>query len=427
MKKNPRILLLVGGLLIVLILLAVFFRSNGKRFDWGESYNEDSAEPYGTEVVYKMLERYFPSYELKTLRDSIKGELPLEPAAGNYVFVGEALFMDSLDLRNLLDFVSEGNTAFISSKTVPFDLMFHLYYDECEDAYWDDYYRFYDTVAYLNLRHPELRADSAYQYQFLDQNHTAEYAWSYIEDYYFCELEEGLVPLGYINDSLANFARRKMGDGYFYLHTTPLVFSNIQLLDEQGQDYAEAILSHLQEGDIYWDAYSRVPEWMGRRRNRGEYYSGNRTLSSDSPLQYILGQPPLAWAWYLLLAMGLLYLIFRAKRKQRIIPVLEPNKNTSLEFITTIGRLYFLQNNHRKLALQQMKLFLGHIRDHYFLNTRELDAAFTEKLVQKSQVNPALIDKILLLYKNIKSSSFVSENTLMEFHQRLDEFYRNSK
>jgi hypothetical protein len=428
MNLNKRILYISAGLLLVLILLAVIFRSSsGKRIDWRETYVEDSREPYGTEVIYNLLENYFPQQEFTTLRDSIKGKLPNESESGNYVFIGEAMFMDSSDLRTLLNFVTAGNTALISCKTIPFDLMFHLYYDECEDAYWEDFYQMVDTVAYLNFQHPSLRADSAYQYQFFRNGTPTAYEWGYIEDYYFCGREEGLVPIGYMNDSLANFARRKMGEGYFYLHTQPLVFSNIQLLDKQGQDYIAGVLSHLQEGDIYWDAYSRVPEWLGRRRNQDQYYGGNRSLSSESPLQYILGQPPLAWAWYLLLGMGLLYLIFRAKRKQRMIPVLESNKNTSLEFIATIGRLYFIQNNHRKLALQQMKLFLGNIRERYFMNTRELDATFVEKLAHKAEVNPESIDRILLLYKNIKSSSFVSENTLVDFHQLLDDFYRNSK
>jgi hypothetical protein len=427
MKLSKRILVLGLCFLAILLLLALFFSKGRSRIDWRENYKEDSREPYGLNVVKGLLNDYFINGELIIIEDSIKGTLPTTADVGNYIFIGEALYMDSTDLRYLLDFVKAGNTAFIASKTIPFDLMFHIYYEECPEAYWDDYYSFADTLVHLNFRHPGLQTDTAYKYQYLVNHQVKPYYWTYIEDDFFCELENGLLPIGYVNDSLVNFARRKMGDGYFYLHTIPLAFTNMQLLDDQGLAYVSSAFSHLQQGDIYWDNYSRVPEWLGRRRNQGQYYSGNRSLSSDSPLQYILGQPPLAWAWYLLLALGLLYLLFRAKRKQRMIPVVEPNTNTSLEFITTIGRLYFLQGSHKKLALQQMKFFLVFIRDHYFLNTRELDSEFIERLATKSETNPELINKILLLYKNIESSSFVSENTLMEFHQLLDEFYRNCK
>jgi hypothetical protein len=427
MSNSKRITIAGAAFLGILVLLVLLFRSGQEKIDWRELYTEDNRQPYGTHVVFELLKSYFPGRQVRMLKDSLRGELPQQSENSSYLFVGEALYMDSLDLRDLLHFVEAGNTAFISSKTIPFDLMFHVYYDECEGAYWEDYDSYVDTIAYMSFEHPALKRDKGYSYQYLYNNEVKAYSWSYISSYYFCGMEAGLTPIGNLNDTLVNFVRRKMGEGYIYLHTNPIVFSNIQLLDKQGLSYVNGLLSHLPEGDVYWDAYSRVPEWLGRRRNDDYNYGYNRSLSSDSPLQYILSQPPLAWAWYLLLLTGLLYLIFRAKRKQRVIPVLEPNTNTSMEFITTIGRLYFLQNNHKRLAIQQMKLWLAYLREHYLLNTRELDGEFVEKLVAKSETQKALVEQILLLHKNIENSSFVSENTLMEFHQRLDEFYKSCK
>ena len=127
------------------------------------------------------------------------------------------------------------------------------------------------------------------------------------------------------------------------------------------------------------------------------------------------------------LILGLLYLIFRAKRKQRIIPVIAPNTNSSMEFISTIGSLYFLQNDHKKLCIQKMKLFLAYLRERYFLSTKDLDDSFIEKVVAKSEIPKEVVQKILLYYKNIESSSFVSEKTLIEFHLEMDKFYKNCK
>lgn len=427
MFRRKNIIFYALALLAAIALLAYLFGSRSPQVDWRESYKPDSRGPYGTKVIFELLQGYFPGEPLTVLEDSIKGQLPNEMESASYIFIGEALFMDSADLKTLLAFVEAGNQAFISSKTIPFDLMFHLYYEECEEAYWDDYSSFADTVARLNFDHPSLQKKGGFTYKYLDRYQVAPYSWSYIAPYYFCGLEEGLVSIGTLNDSLSIFARVPYGEGYFYLHTVPLAFTNIQLLDEAGLEYANRTFSHLHAGPAYWDDYSRVPEWMGRRRNERQYYNASRQLSSESPLQYILGQPPLAWGWYLLLALGLLYMAFRARRRQRIIPVLEPNTNTSLEFLSTIGRLYFLQNNHRQLALQQIKLWQGHLREHYFLQTREMDKAFVEKLANKSEIPEDAINKILLLCRNIQSSNFVSENTLIEFHRLLDDFYKNSK
>ena len=204
-----------------------------------------------------------------------------------------------------------------------------------------------------------------------------------------------------------------------------LLFSNIQLIDEEHLAYADRVFSYLNEGPIYWDDYSRASEFVARHYNRNNPF--NKTLSSESPLQYILSQPPLAWAWYLLLGLGFLYLIFRGKRKQRIIPVLEENKNTSLEFLSTIGRLYFLRNNHKELAIQKMKLYLAFIRERYHIQTKALDAAFIKRLAVKSEIQEEKIDQLLMLSKNIHNSNYVSEVTLIDFHNKIDHFYKNCK
>ena len=427
MLKRKYILVLILAVVVATATIMVLFRDSPRRFDWRETYDEESRQPYGTYVIYELLQGLFPDASVEVLRDSLRGVLPEQDEGANYLFVGQALYMDSTDVRALLRFVESGNLAFISSKTIPYDLMFHLYYEECDEIYWEDYTILYDTAVQLNFEHAALRADTGYSLEYLSRQEAMPYSWSYIEPFYFCEKENGLVPIGMMNDSLANFARVRYGQGFFYLHTTPLAFSNIQLLDERGLEYVNRAFSHLQAGPIYWDRYSRAPEWIGRRMNNRNNYLANRELSKESPLQYILSQPPLAWAWYTLLSLGLLFLAFRAKRKQRIIPVLDPNTNTSLAFLSTIGRLYFIQNNHKKLALQQMKLFRSFLWERYFIQSRDLDKGFVERLSHKSEIPEETIEKIILLYKNIRNSSFVSENTLIDFHRLLDGFYKHCK
>jgi hypothetical protein len=125
--------------------------------------------------------------------------------------------------------------------------------------------------------------------------------------------------------------------------------------------------------------------------------------------------------------MALLYLIFRAKRRQRVIPVLEKNANTSLEFIGTIGRLFFINNNHRQLAAQKMRLFLIFVRERYHLPTKELNEQFTKGLAVRSNVPEEHILKILNLNRNIDNSGFLSEDTLVDFHRLMERFYRQCK
>lgn len=426
MNRKP--LFIGAAILLLLALLALLFRTNRRAIDWRETYDENSKGPYGAYVIHEMLKTYHAGFQFKTLADSLKGQLPLnseQPA--NYVFIGEALYLDSADVQNLLDFVSAGHTAFVSSRTIPYDLMFHLYYDECNDFYWDDYSDLVDTSVRLNFNHSEIKVDTGFVYRYIKRHKERPYRWQFIESYFFCEDEFSLVELGRMDAEHINFARVKYGNGFFYLHTVPLAFSNISMLEKQSLEYANRVFSHLKAGDIYWDRYSRISEMVGRRRNQSRNGGDERRLSAQSPLQYILSQPPLAWAWYLLLIGALLYLVFRAKRRQRIVPVVERNANTSLEFLSTIGRLYFLQNNHRRLCLQKTRLFQAYVRERYHLHFREMDERFISELCAVSETPEAVVRKIIVMCQNIKSSNFVSENTLIDFHLAMDQFYQNCK
>ena len=71
--------------------------------------------------------------------------------------------------------------------------------------------------------------------------------------------------------------------------------------------------------------------------------------------------------------------------------------------------------------------FLSFIRDKYNISTSTLDDEFRQKLTAKSEISLTLIDQILGLHRNISTSSFVSEQTLIDFHLLVDEFYKNCK
>lgn len=425
--KRP---LIIFGIAFVLILVAFFLmKGAAPKFDWSEHYREGSKDPYGTYVVYNLLENYFPAHDLKDIKKSVFDDLPSGDSISNanYVFVGEGLYMDTADVNQLLSFVEMGNTAFISSKTVPYDLMFYVYYEECNDYFWDDYTFYQDTIGSFTLLHNKLKTEQPLDFKYIKKDKAGEYNWHFIDTVFFCDQEYGFIKLGTFNDGYVNFAKIKYGNGYFYFHTNPIAFSNIQLLDQVGLNYANKVFAHLDEGPLFWDSYSRVQESVSRRRNQIQNYSAERELATEGPLSYILGEQALKWAWYLLLATAFLYLLFRAKRNQRIIPVYEGNKNTSLEFISTIGSLYFLQNDHKKLCVQKMKLFLNYVRERYSIPTKEINAVFVNKLHAKSEVSTEHLNKIFEFYKNIKESNFISDNTLGDFHAALDTFYQTRK
>ncbi len=426
-KQN---ILILGAVVAVLfLLLYLYFGRNEDRLSWKEDYEEENRDPYGTNVFFRLLTELDSEHDVVVLKDSLNGQFSQhETPKASYVFVGGGMFMTERDRDALLDFVKEGNSAFIACNVIPHDLMFYLYLEECGNTPWSGYHYSYDTIAALNLDHPDLVMSDTPKYQYVRNYLPERYPWKYMGSEYFCVIDTQRTILGYMvtDSTYVNFARIRHGEGYFFLHTTPLAFSNYHLIRKQALEYAQRVFSHLPEGRIYWDEYSRVPESVTRlanRRSSGGFPESNH----QSPLKYILSQPALAWAWYLLLGTGVLYLLFRAKRRQSIVPVMEPNTNTSLEFVQTIGQLYFLQNKHQKLALQKIRYFNGYVRDRYSLSYREGDDHFFGRLANRSEVPEELIREIYQTQESIKKAYAISTTKLIEFHHMMDKFYKQCK
>jgi hypothetical protein len=363
------------------------------------------------------------------MKGALAKELPADSTAqkGTYIFVGGGMYLDSVDTRHLMDFVEMGNTALIISKTIPFDLMNYIYYKECEDSPWDDYQSHPDTFNYLHLVSPgNTTAPKAF---LAVQNQPESYAWSYIPEYTFCNYLPQKA-LGYQNDSLINFAVFPHGKGRFLLHTTPIAFTNYHLLQPEFQQYAAAVLSHIPEGPIWWDAFSRVPESVARRRNN----RNANELPEEHALTYILKQEPLAWAWYLLIGLSVLYLLFRTLRRQRPIPVLAKNENSSFEFINTIAHLHFRQKNYKGISMQAMKLFLSQIREKYGLSIGldsrsalpKIDDSLYQKVAARSEVPEQYLKDIIEQYSAIARFE-PTEQHMVDFYLAMEDFWKRAK
>lgn len=428
MEKN-RIWLWIGFLVVVLAMALLFFWPRKQGLNWFESYRPDSEQPYGTKVIHELLKDHAGNDRFFVVKDSLKDALgKWEGQPANYVFIGPGMWLDSLEEEQMLDFTEKGNTLFLSTNDLPIGLIRRLLPDDCVDTSgFDPNSIFGDSAVVAAFDNPSWK-ETSLPLSFFTPEGPSYYDWSYLDSMLFCSsFIESTQLLGALNGGAINYIRIPYGKGAVLLHTTPLAFTNFFLKKEDGLDYADKAFAYLNEGPVLWDRYSdydsaSLRNW-GRRPPRT-----TRTLNSESPLQYILSQPPLAWAWYIGLGMALLYLLFRAKRRQRIIPILEPNTNTSMEFVATIGQLYFQQNNHRKLAIQKWRLFLAYIRDRYHLPTKDLDEHFIKKLSVRSGIAEDTLRPIFRLAGNIERSElFLSENTLFDLHRALDGFYRNCK
>ena len=414
MKKQNTPIIVFGVVAIALLAYFILTRDEERRYRWHESYAVDSDQPYGTQFISKVLGKRTKSLTInkdKPLRKVISDENTT--SGTDYVFIGQSLYLDRQDREKLMKHIQAGNNAFIASLDPPTELIEELHIDLCDRqiAYTGDL----NTFALFNFFHDSLKRATPFRYNFRYGSQDRKYLWTRINDEAICG-EMVLVPLGYHGEQQINFIRIPFGKGNFFLHCNPIVFSNYFLSKEENLTYLSTVLSYLDGEHILWDEFSKIP------------YSQNKNATS-SPLYYVMDQPSLKYAWYLMLFTIIVYIAFTAKRTQRIIPVLEEKSNSSLAFMELVSTLHFENGDHVDMARKKFRYFHFFVRSRYGIHAQTLTTDLVGILEQRSGVDGSTIIKILDLHDKIENSSTHAQDSslLIELHQAIDKFYKQCK
>jgi hypothetical protein len=204
----------------------------------------------------------------------------------------------------------------------------------------------------------------------------------------------------------------EIGTGRLILVTNAQAVSNYFLLTGENYRYAVGLLSHLNFNPdaIYWDEFYR--------RNL------NRPGEDQSVFDAILSNPALRWAFWLLLALCAIAIFTNLFRRQRVIPVRKPNRNTTVEFTQTIARLYYNKKDNRNIALKMIQHFMEHIRSSFYLPHQKLDDAFATVLAGKTNQPVPKTQRIVQRMWNIQQGAEVSDDQLLELNRQLNELMK---
>ena len=413
-RLNP--LIMNSKRLIILIILLVigifgvfiyrYFTERIPKYKWNESYNFKSIEPYGTQFLYRLLNE---DNNVKIIKKSLVSQLPLIETKANYFFIGNYFSEDTADIKQLLYFVEIGNKAFLYTKYIPDFLWKNI------TQYKVSYFEKDSIFATINFPHDT--SSLVFNYRFFKEDKI--YSWNYIDYTFFTDtltLQDNFIPLAYFNDDICYFSV-KYGKGELFFHTIPLLFTNYHIIREAGFKNAQKCMKYFNKGDIYFD-------------EKKQFLSDPAFFktSESSPLRYILSQKSFRWAWYLGLALIIIYLVFRSKREQRIIPVINKPQNTTLEFNKAISVLYYQSNDISIIAEEMMKMFLLFLKNKFAINV-ELNKynESLELISKRSEIKKDLINEIFT--NNIKTSYGDKKNkeNLIILHKSIEYFYKNCK
>lgn len=387
------------ALLVLAVALATTARlAAPEPLDWTWSFERDDTRPYGSTVIYDQLPALMPGAMLRpldlppflVLRDTTRTGV-------NYVFVTPVFEPDPAETERLLDFATRGNTLFVVAATFRGALADSLKLETDVDPRVPAAIlgrQGFDSLG-VNFVNPRLRADSAWTFR------------RGAADHYFERFDSTRTTiLGTNTDGRTNFIRLDVGQGAIFLNLVPLAFTNYHALSG-GEGYVYRALSYLPVRETWWDGHYKLGRALAR-----------------TPLRYILTHPNLRWAYYLLIAGALLFLVFEGKRRQRIIPVVAPPRNDTLDFVQTVGRLYYEHGNHADLVDKRIAFFLDYVRTRLRLPTSEIDDDFLDRVAERSGVPTDAVRATFAEITRVQNLARVTEADLRSLSDRIEAFYR---
>ena len=416
--RNRNSILFIGiAVILTLFFVLWFFLSNlGLKHDWNEYQPLMSLEPYGHELFFDLLDDA-NDQGIKVITTPLIDTLPILGEKRNYVYFNNRCFIDSANSAHLIDFVEEGNNAIFFTPTVPYRIAQHLGLNYTYITYnYDD-----SLGVEMNFIDSSLYKPGGYHFDKLWADTAVQANWTYFEMETF---DDSMMVYDYARphgdiDGAINFASFPVGKGYIYFHLNPRVFGNVHLATEEGFEYTNKVLSHFENHPIYLDRYSE---------NYNYEYQGNNSLHlRESPLSYFFSQDALRYAWYVMLLSVALFLLFRTKRQQRIIPIIPAVDNTSIEFAKALGTLYYQSNNTRYITIEMMKLFHTFNRRRYNIQPAKKGESNADLIARKSRVELSEIKKIFELQRKLKYNDLARMREITPLFEALKNYYQTAR
>jgi hypothetical protein len=391
--KSLKLYLILAGVLLIIYIVAQINRP--KAVDWNETFSNKDKIPYGTYILNNRLKDLFPKAQIKTYRQPVYNVIAEDSVKeASYIIICREIELSKPDYGQLIKYIKEGNDVFIAAEY--FGTLFNK--NLSISTRYD--FKIKNEGIPINFSNPSLGPKKSFIFDKGAGNN------------YFSKFDTLHAAVAGENaDHKANFIKYNFGKGSLYLITNPKLFSNYSLLKPQGAEYAATALSFLK---------------TTRKLIVDEYYTQG-AVGNDSPIRLFLSNHALQWAYYIAIFSLLVFVLFEMKRRQRIIPVIEPLSNSTLDFVNVVGQVYYEKRNNANIAQKKILYFLTYLRDEHQVKTNKLDAEFIEKLTGKLGVNSILANELVNYIKYISVQERVSDRELIELNKLIEQFYIKSR
>src|SRR5690606_20248123 len=236
-KRSKRVLW-IFGIALLGILITELIRP--KPIDWRPSYTSVDKIPFGSFVLFEEINSLFKNVEIEKISKDPYEFLVDSTYAPNsaYIFINNDVYFDERQAEEILKYVENGNTVFMSSRTISYNLG-----DSLKVGISSNYNILEDEI-HPKFFSPSLKTDSLSAFK------KGVFKASFVE---IDTLKT--TALGYYDSENPkfeelNYIKVNYGKGKYLLHNLPEAFSNYYLL-KGNEQYAASVLSFIDADKIY--------------------------------------------------------------------------------------------------------------------------------------------------------------------------------
>lgn len=409
----------VGGIIVAMFLMVWMFsgpnekqKSKRRTFvssNWTSRFQVDDKKPMGLYLLTSLTQAHLDSnhHVVPAIdwidMDSIRAK---DKQRKTYFFVGNVFGLISSEVDTLLADVKSGSTLFLS------------YYDLTENMYEKLFYEY--ELAFEYNDHVNVFTDK-HKFKMINlfQNDTVATDWPAFKKIESLGDHESLSSFM----EMSNFIKVKYGKGTLYFHSNPGMFYNYQLKRLHGFKYTEFVLNQLPKNqNIYLLELGRRTDNYGNEDTDDD--TGTEGKVDDSYFKLIFQSPMLLTALLLSILGLILFVIFRSKRTQPIVPYIEKKKNMTLAFTETITSIYYAKRHPYGLLQVQRKNFYATIHKHFFIDlNRGADNKVLDVLAEKCNMQRSEIDEIVNMLET-KEAFSVNDQYIANVNKKMHAFYR---
>lgn len=394
---NKRVLLILAGIAaFVAAIIFIFFEiKKVPDVNWMQRYDINSKEPHGLWLFHSILEDVYGKENVKV--DYAFNANNYNADSTTYLAIGNYLEYDYNEWIQMEEFIRKGGEVFIIGESIAFsgDIL-NVINDSSRVIKDTTRLRIYDLDTSFTFINHEYTFDDTVSLYFTPPHIT------YTIDSLDTLTNHRLLEM----DTVSIFSYLKLDSGYLYLHKLPQLFTNIASKQDFYNMHLDYVLSVLEHKTLVISKPASEP------------------LAHKSPLSVLLSNKNFAAAYFTFLMAAFLFLIFASKRKQRTILIKEAVTNTSLEYVSTLSKLYELQDQPYKLVRRMEENFYHYVNRNFFIQKN--DVAFAETLSKKSKINIDLIESIINDFNRIKRELLCEDSDLEYLYNKIEKFKQQS-